>query len=122
MTLHTASVTARGHDVDALAIYHLDAETDTWTRLETARTTDGAHTVLTAQPVGFSVYGVFAADAPAVPATPAPTPTPTADPGTPTPTPAPAAENMQPADSALLIGAVGVAVLILLAVLFGRRE
>ncbi|MDR9412910.1 MAG: hypothetical protein RI531_09930, partial [Haloferacaceae archaeon] len=35
MTLHTASVTARGHDVDALAIYHLDAEADTWTRLET---------------------------------------------------------------------------------------
>jgi len=124
MTLHTASVAARGHDVDALAIYHLDAETDTWTRLETARTTDGAHTVLTAQPVGFSVYGVFAADAAAVPATPAPTPT--ADPGTPTPTPtptpAPAAENIQPADPALLVGAVGVAVLILLAVLFGRRE
>jgi hypothetical protein len=120
MTLHTASVAARGHDVDALAIYHLDAETDTWTRLETVRATDGAHTVLTAQPVGFSVYGVFAVDAPAVPATPAPTPT--AGPGTPTPTPVPAAEDVQPADPALLVGAVGVAVLILLAVLFGRRE
>jgi hypothetical protein len=70
--------------------------------------------------VGFSVYGVFAVDAPAVPATPAPTPT--ADPGTPTPTPVPAAEDVQPADPALLVGAVGVAVLILLAVLLGRRE
>jgi hypothetical protein len=72
--------------------------------------------------VGFSVYGVFAADAPAVPPTPAPTPTPTADPAAPTPTPVPVAEDVQPADPALLVGAVGVAVLILLAVLLGRRE
>jgi len=34
----------------------------------------------------------------------------------------PAAEDVQPADPALLIGAVGVAALILLAVLFARRE
>jgi hypothetical protein len=120
MTVHTASVEARGHDTDALAIHHLDAETGSWERLATTRTTDGAHTVLTATPVGFSVYGVFAVDEPVATPTPAPTPTPA--------TPAPAtdapvdAEAPQPVDPALLIGAVGVAALILLAVLFARRE
>ena len=120
MTVRTASVEARGLDPATLAIYHYDADAADWERLDTDRERVGTHTVLTATPVGFSVYGVFAVDEPVATPTPEPTPTP----ATPAPsTDAPVdAEAPQPVDPALLIGAVGVAALILLAVLFARRE
>lgn len=137
-TIRTESVRARGRDPSTLTIYHHDLATDEWEYLETDRREVGEYTHLTARPVGFSVYGVFAEDLAQQTAEPtlAPTPTPTP---TATPQPATPAEPSAPAprggflhrlsvdglsggqDFRIIGGALGVALLLLLAAVRRRR-
>jgi hypothetical protein len=132
-------VRARGKDPSTLTIYHHDLATDEWEFLETDRREVGEYTHLTARPVGFSVYGVFAEDlaqqtaAPTPTPTPAPTPTATPQPSTPAEPPAPAPRGglLQRlsvddlpggVDLRIVGGALGVALLLLVAAVRRRRR
>mgnify|MGYP006876366189 FL=1 len=138
-TVRTESVRARGKDPSTLTIYHHDIATDEWEFLETDRREVGEYTHLTARPVGFSVYGVFAEDLAQQTAEPTPAPTPMP---TPTATPQPATPE-QPIASApragllsplsfdglpgadhlrIIGGALGIALLLLVAAVRRRRR